>query len=165
MREILFRGKTKDGRWVYGDLVRRLVETTWQDILGEYQFAIAGTGEREKTVDFKNKRAEVISCTTVDPATVGQFTGLCDKNGVKIFEGDIVKTHYANAVKSDFIETVVFHNGRFCANSKICETGEWWTSLADGVPHVSFDKSVYMESCKVIGNIHDTPELAKEEAE
>jgi uncharacterized phage protein (TIGR01671 family) len=101
----------------------------------------------------------------VDPATVGQFTGLCDKNGKKIFEGDIVKTHYANAVKSDFIETVVFHNGRFCANSKISETGKWWTSLADGVPHVSFDKSVYMESCKVIGNIHDNPELLKEESE
>ena len=83
MREILFRGKTKDGRWVYGDLARRLIETTWQDILGEYQFAIAGKGEREKTVDFKNKRAEVISCTTVDPATVGQYTGFCDKWRVK----------------------------------------------------------------------------------
>lgn len=90
-REILFRGKTKDGRWVYGDLVRRLVETTWQDILGEYQFAIAGKGEREKTVDFKNKRAEVISCTTVDPATVGQYVFLEDTKDKKIFTGDILK--------------------------------------------------------------------------
>ena len=147
-REILFRGKVtglplylqdkkKVGTWVYGSYL-------------SYPTA--------QIVDLEDEYV-------VDPATVGQFTGLCDKNGVKIFEGDIVKTHYANAVKSDFIETVVFHNGRFCANSKISETGKWWTSLADGVPHVSFDKSVYMESCKVIGNIDDNPELLEEESE
>ncbi len=153
-REILFRGKRLDsGGWEYGYPHNGFIGTMIIDPDGivpdgcEYGYGLD-------------------KYCLVDPATVGQFTGLCDKNGVKIFEGDIVKTHYANAVKSDFVETVVFHNGRFCANSNISETGQWWTSLADGVPHVSFDKSVYMESCKVIGNIHDTPDLGlKEESE
>ena len=152
-REILFRGKTKDGRWVYGDLVRRLVETTWQDILGEYQFAIAGTGEREKTVDFKNKRAEVISCTTVGPATVGQFTGLCDKNGVKIFEGDKL---YCEARLDKAEMYVVFEQGQFrmvlCDKFKEYETGRGY-----------YDINCFQKT--VIGNIHDTPDLeTKEEA-
>ena len=149
-REILFRGKTKDGRWVYGDLVRRLVETTWQDILGEYQFAIAGKGEREKTVDFKNKRAEVISCTTVDPATVGQFTGLCDKNGVKIFEGDVVASD-AWCCKCH----VVYMDGGFTL-----EEGE----TAENLGANFCDSYGYeLDDVKVIGNIHDNAELVKEE--
>ena len=156
-REILFRGKTKDGRWMYGDLVRRLVETTWQDILGEYQFAIAGTGEREKTVDFKNKRAEVISCTTVDPATVGQFTGLCDKDGKKIFEGDILYkeghwTFYVGYEMGAFraipLEPVQKHNWSHCTLGAFLRVG-----MGD------------YKGFKVIGNIHDTPALVKEEAE
>ena len=49
------REKQKDGRWVYGDLVRRLVETTWQDILGEYQFAIAGRRKRKKLLILRIK--------------------------------------------------------------------------------------------------------------
>ena len=159
-REILFRGKTQYGEWVEGSYLQtddntnnpmqhrplNLRHQIWSYWSGDWN--MGGWGPMD-----------------VLPETIGQFTGLTDKNGVKIFEGDIVKTHYANAVKSDFIETVVFHNGRFCANSNISETGQWWTSLANGVPHVSFDKSVYMESCKVIGNIHDNPELVKEEAE
>ena len=180
-REILFRGKVSGkrlnkGEWIEGNLVHQL------DYYGkpcDKYFIL----NKYDTNDY-----EIGEPIQVDPATVGAFTDLYDGtkweelsqqekdrwlkkhsveewNGRRIFEGDIVKTHYANAVKSDFIETVVFHNGRFCANSKTSETGEWWTSLADGVPHVSFDKSVYMESCKVIGNIHDTPDLAKEEAE
>ena len=152
-REILFRGKRVDNnQWTEGFL--SFIYTDGRNSNG---FIYTDKAQIYSPVEVRSH--------DVYTSTVGQFTGLCDKDGKKIFEGDIVKTHYANAVKSDFIETVVFHNGRFCANSKISETGEWWTSLADGVPHVSFDKSVYMESCKVIGNIHDTPDLAKEEAE
>lgn len=147
MREILFRGKTKDGRWVYGDLVRRLVDTTWQDILGEYQFAIAGKGEREKTVDFKNKRAEVISCTTVDPATVGQFTGLCDDKGRKVFEGDIID------VRGRFKSEVryISRNAGY-----LIKDNYGWRWLYDVLASMP---------CEVIGNIHDTPALVKEESE
>ena len=142
MREILFRGKTKDGRWVYGDLVRRLVETTWQDILGEYQFAIAGKGEREKTVDFKNKRAEVISCTTVAPATVGQFTGLCDKSGKKIFEGDEVETSCGEIGIIEYLE----EDGMFIISFPITSGhSSWIATFGD------FDGN----EMEVIGNIHD----------
>ena len=158
-REILFRGKTKDGRWMYGDLVRRLVETTWQDILGEYQFAIAGTGEREKTVDFKNKRAEVISCTTVDPATVGQFTGLCDKDGKKIFEGDIIVNDAGIKGIVEYFNELTWdggcpHPGFYCK--------EWIEGIAtdtDMFYHYNFSKVL------VIGNIHDRSKLAKGESE
>ena len=179
-REILFRGISKETKaMVYGAHFTLHHDDQRTHI---HHFIIP-----ENTPIPKEKPIGEIQIE-VDPATVGQFTGVYDGtkweelsqqekdrwlkkhsvkewNGRRIFEGDIVKTHYANAVKSDFVETVVFHNGRFCANSNISETGQWWTSLADGVPHVSFDKSVYMESCKVIGNIHDNPELLKEVTE
>jgi len=143
MREILFRGKGKyDGIWKYGSLERFMPDRL---DLANY-FILSETAAP--------------NATSVIPETVGQFTGLTDKNGKKIFEGDIVKTHYANAPKSDFIETVVFHNGKFCAfhENNGCKQ---WAILYDGTPHLRIDKSVYMDSVEVIGNIHDNPELLK----
>ena len=141
MREILFHGKRADsGEWVEGDLLQ---------------------------IKYHNKpiieckimpQTPVSSAYPVLPETVGQYTGLTDKNGKRIFEGDIVKTHYANAQKSDFIEQVVFHNGKFCAyfSNQLCKQ---WVNLYDGTEHLPQDKSVYMDSVEVIGNIHDNPEL------
>lgn len=140
MREILFRGKIFDNEWVEGLLVwiDHNDETALIRVIGK-----DGVGYFDFLVDFE---------------TVGQFTGLTDKNGKKIFEGDIVRTHYANALKAVFVETVVFDGGKFCATStnEGCKTT---AALWDGVPRLAIDKSVYMDEVEVIGNIQDNPEL------
>lgn len=117
MREILFRGKTSKGEWVYGDLEHNGKNTP-------------------KWVDGK----EII------PETVGQFTGLPDKNGKKIFEGDIVK------------ENDIYHKGELQIKGNI-----WRVVFADGLFFGNFkDISVYLQSLdgmEVIGNIIDNKEL------
>lgn len=140
MREILFRGKRTDcDAWVEGDLIQ------------------AFRGNQLSSCSIM-PNTPTAYCWKVDPKTVGQYTGLTDKNGRKIFEGDIVKTHYANAQKSEYIEQVVFHNGKFCAyfSNQLCKQ---WANLYDGTEHLPQDKSVYMDSVEVIGNIYDNPEL------
>lgn len=135
MRGILFRGKRKDnGEWVYGDLIKNLIydgrekEIRIGDIYFEHNGDIHGTAVRE-----------------VIPETVGQFTGLCDKNGNKIFEGDIVKvTTGLEGYKSTYHSTI--HRVTY----DVCNCG-----VAVFYP---FDNSDMVEA-EVIGNIYDNPEL------
>ncbi len=146
-REILCRGKRLgSGEWIYG----------WYCVacFGKYPFEpCIIPADKAESGNLEHIR--------IDPSTVGQYTGLTDKNGKKIFEGDIVKTHYANTSKADFIEQVVFHNGKFCSLYRLSEHGTMWADLTDGVAHLPQDKTVYMEWCEVIGNIYDHPELLK----
>ena len=80
MREILFRGKRVDnGEWVYG----------WYVHTKRHHCIITGSIDDEHVV--YGHYANDVAMYVVDSATVGQYTGLTDKHGVKVFEGDIVK--------------------------------------------------------------------------
>lgn len=128
MREIIFRGKslvTKE--WVFGDLFQH----------GEQRFIMA---------EGRN--------TEVDPESVGQFTGLTDKNDVKIFEGDIVHLYGDKGTSTRFINyiaLVIFAHGGFCA--------------IDGTPDdyavCRFDFTSSL-NCEIIGNVYDNPELIED---
>ena len=153
MREIIFRGKHIDGYgWETGDLIHN----------GDDRFTMTFIGGIAVSHDTHTDEISFDGhwLAEVDPATVGQYTGLKDRNGVRIFEGDIIKTHYANTSKADFIEQVVFHNGCFCGMYER-DKMKMWAPLPDGIKHLPQDKSVYMEWCEVIGNIHDNPELVE----
>ena len=120
MREILFRGKrTDNGEWIYG-LPHYILDD-------EIEF-ICVTGKIYP------------NCFKVIPETVGQFTGLVDKNGVRIFEGDIVRAF--TRFSEIYVSSVAYHDGTF-----------WFKNW-------SWTKFLFkFEKVEVIGNIHDNPEL------
>lgn len=94
-REILFRGKRADnGEWIYGYLIGNNV------IVGE-------------VVDFDEDYFNTEFWYKVDPETVGQFTGLTDKNGTKIFDGDIVR--FYDDSEDELTNGVVVFNADFCS--------------------------------------------------
>lgn len=140
MREILFRGKTtpKDvgefnNIWVYGDLIRS----------GD-KYYIHPQANRVK-VD--GELGQIIVMHEVIPETVSQWTGLVDKNGVKIFEGDVVK--YEGLDLS--VQWNITH-GSYILLHRDPATGLAYFHLYE-------DEASYME---VIGNEWDNPELVSE---
>ena len=116
MREIMFRGKRIDnGKWVQGAFV-------------------PGNNVYPATI-FYGPRCSIGEY--VDPTTVGQYTGLTDKNGKRIFEGDIL------SLRTGRQHIVKFEDGGFVM-----------TDTAIPIRHA--------DKFEVIGNIHDNPELVKE---
>ena len=120
MREILFRGKRKtNNTWAYGGYIKDIAENEIH--IGDTRLF-----------------------STIYPETFGQYTGLKDKNGTKIFEGDIVNmlniTDYPMQIKwSKKWARFIFYN------------------LVDKT-----EMNLFTEQCEVIGNIYDNSELVKE---
>ena len=133
MREYIFRGKRKDnGEWVAGDLIQN----------GKYAAVIPDFPTEN---DYKKY--------IVDPDTVGQFTGLVDKNGKRIFEGDRVVYPDGASYSSydDYNEGVVDYDEEAM---RFYFTDRWSAEMED------FDVvDRVMVDVEIIGNIHDNPEL------
>lgn len=136
MREILFRGRTKDGKWCYGDYVHAI---RFNGVRGFHKdWIIPGVYGNGGWISIRGKNA-------VDGDTVGQYTGLKDKNGVMIFVGDIIRIGGVNY-------SVIFNTLGGCAEF----------ALKDDVPF-GFD---YVNTpIEVVGNIYDNPELLEEESD
>ena len=136
MRQIKFRGLLQSGTFIYGSYVTD----------GKDYHAIL----REDPDD-----SSKILNTPVIPETVGQFTGLQGKNGVDIYEGDILQP--SAYLKSGFARCVVaFKKGMFCfeiSKPFIASTSPLYRSLGRG-------KSACNQFA-IIGNIHQNPELIK----
>ena len=129
MRDIEFRGKrTDNGEWVYGNLVRGCDE--------KYVY-IVEFGNRELCRNYVN----------VNPETVGQYTGLKDKNGTKIFEGDIV---YAVSKFDAADMAVVYNSAEF--RLVLCED---YKTYKPGLRFKCYERF----NMQVIANIYDNPEL------
>lgn len=122
-REHIFRGKSLDnGEWVIGDLVH---------VKGGALILPIGKGWDQHRVD---------------PETVGQFTGIKDKNGQEIYEGDILSDGRLFHIKWD-------------------SRGASWTGEMNNDPEQQLDLCflITRKQTRVIGNIHDNPELLKTE--
>ena len=140
MRKILFRGKAinrdkgdhrsnyKNGDWVYG-LLSKKYDKRFENLPAEM------TNENG------------ISGIEIDYRTIGQYTGLTDKNGKKIFEGDILS--FKN------------NDGEF-SNYEVIWFGNRWEVIQNGSQFADELDIFFCERSAIIGNIHDNPELLKE---
>ena len=133
MRDILFRGKRLDnGEWVEGDLVHSAYK------IGDTCVGTYGSS---------------LGMHQVDPSTVGQYTGLKDKDGKRIFEGDIIQYYERQLDGKDtpVCDVVAYTEGGFAVKSYFLNNWLW----------DSVHGNIQLRDVEVIGNIHDNPELLK----
>lgn len=149
MREILYRSKRFDnGEWVYGSLVQMLVDGRIATCI----CPIEEVGKANKDVPqmgiLYTLNEDIF---IVDPATIGEYTGLTDKNDNKIFEGDVVK---CNNKVEEYIGIVDWDmcNPSMCIRYK----------TKRGFDDVEYDFIIGGNmTIEVLGNIHDNPSLLK----
>lgn len=136
MREILFRGKRKDNKkWIVG----------YYAIIGERIVIIKTQSEDYYAVDDSVKKSHGNEVIEVNPKTVCQYTGLIDKNGREIFEGDFLCSHYDEKFPEEETMSVI-----------VWDRFGWGIKYRDVVGKLDdFD----CKNGEVTGNIFDNPEL------
>ena len=142
MREILFRGKMDNGEWVEGSFCMDACEQ-FNGLCGIDGF-----------IRLYDKGKGKMQTYEVDRETVGQYTGLMDKNGKRIFEGDIVAQNWYDydEPRDDSFGKVVFCE--YDCSFSVMDVNK------DGFMPLGRCGSYHWE-VEVIGNIHDNPELLK----
>ena len=139
MREILFRGKRCDnGEWVQGYYIR--ADHHWHKHGIHKDWIASGASANGGWFALHNKYA-------VKAETIGQFTGLTDKNGKKIFEGDIIEWFAQGESERPDFGYIEYDEQSFVW--RVC----WQKYDPD------FMEGMQQEYISVIGNIHDNPEL------
>ncbi len=127
MREVLFRGKrVKDGKWVDGSLFSSM---TGQKFI---RWEVEDDGAIEEIVQYE-----------VVPETIGQFTGLVDRNGKRVFEGDIVLVNGTKRV-GKYVTSIVFKDGCYM--------------LEENKTYL-IDSKCLLAVISVVGTIHDNKDL------
>lgn len=139
MREFEFRGKRKDnGEWVYGDLLH----------------------VDDKLIIIPNMNIDEIDVEKLEiiPETMGQYTGLCDKDGTRIYEGDILRYNHSKSDDENCLDTrhytrnyAVEHINTRHNNGYRIRNKSIWFMITQG--------TIINGKAEKIGNIHDNPEL------
>lgn len=138
MREILFKAKQEDnGKWVEGNYVKKY------DLSGKRHLILYV----DNYVRWK--------CVGINPETLCQFTGLCDKNGKKIWENDIVNTDSNVRAQIKF--------GLYSNSFSTWKRNQGFYMDFMNKEYYRPDLGYWAKKTVVIGNIFDNPELAKEE--
>ena len=137
MREILFRGKrTINGDWVYGDFVHGNERKSLRDSIFVYD------SETQSFNDYE-----------INPSTLGQYTGLTDKNGKRIWEGDILHIAKIADGLGGYYQPPLDYPVNVVVKWDLCA---WmWETLCDDKRYITFPDAWCHYECDVIGNIHD----------
>lgn len=143
MRQIKFRGRSlTNGKWVCGDSIKHTENASDNGI-----DVLTYIGERVPNA----RKVGAMKWVLVNPATVGQFTGLLDRNGKEIYEGDIITVNgrYPRVILWDKVSWALmpcehYHDKHFWVMNLQHPENDWWEKFA--------------EEMEVVGNIHDNPE-------
>lgn len=156
-REILFRGKSVEtNKWVYGSYILEKYANTPYICFFEY-----GSFVGLKQIE-------------VAPETIGEFTGMTDKNGTKIFEGDIVRTQpfsnkpFSTKRKQKQFLGIVEHCIKTFRNPGSPTDGQkydssWWVKIMEDIENYGCYNWTRFWNCEIVGNKFDNPELLPKE--
>lgn len=144
MKEILFRAKTinDNPKWVYGYYAKTAHDI---GIPSGIPIIVDDNGDWDK----------------IDPETLCQFTGLYDKDGTRVFEGDILQISKRRGVLGAYYDSDIPNPCNVTVKWDWCA---WmWEMISKDKRYISFPNAWCHYYCEVIGNIYDNPELLEGE--